>query len=1052
MSSGPPFGGGMAGAPPIGQVYGDSFASTSSNSAFGGAVHPYSQQPQHSQYADFQQPSLLSHTPAPPGPPLAFRQQQQAPLQQSRLPAAFPTNAGPSLTPVSGAIAPASTWKYPRRPDVGTAGRQIQVRANFFPILNFPKTMIHHYDVAILPDVPPAKNRRIYQIWEQALKSGKWKGPNLGLGPSSVPQPADLGDRPFIPPVFDGRKNVYSIQDLGLPEGIDSVYELDYFEDEEAKVRGGRKFTMAIRKVGEIDMQRLAAFLEGRTGETPYDCMAAMDILLRHRPSLTYTTIGRCFYTADSATTIANGAQLWQGFHQSVRPAQGQMLINLDVSATAFYQPGPVVEIVARILGRHDASELRTPLNERDRQKVEKALKGLKIVVTHRGQIRRKFRISKITSTPANRTMFALEESGAETSVAGFFQSKYNHTLYFPHLPCLVVGDPARQVFLPLEVCDIMAGQRHLRKLNEKQTAEMIKFTCQPPHVRSNKISAGITLLQQRDNEYLRDFGVQIGHEMAIVNARVLPAPSISYHPASKEPIITPREGAWNLRDKMVAQGVTIRSWSVIAFGQEHDYPIGAIQKFVTLLVQTCEECGVFIANRQPPISYANPHGNIEKALIDAYMLGGQSFSERPQLVVCILPNTGVPLYAEIKRVSDTVIGVATQCVQAKHMFAAKRQYCANVCLKLNVKLGGMNSYLSNTQLPFIAERPTIIIGADMTHPTPGSASNQSIAAVVGSMDAQCSRFAASIRVQKGKSDSIRDLSGMIIELLKTFYQTCGAKPERMVYYRDGIADPHVAEVLAYETAAIRQACDTLEPGYCPTITFVVVQKRHHARFFPIRKEDSDRSGNILPGTAIAHGVTHPSEFDFYLCSHPGLQGTSKPTHYHVLLDENKFTSDGMLELTYRLCYLYCRATRSVSVVPPAYYAHLVAARARFHAFGEGTWELPATKDHLIFTKKSASAAAAAEPYVASPLTPVGGMATGAEFGDNLHTSLSSLSLSSIQSAQIPSVAAAAGGKPGASANVPPTPWNGRKAKDGPVRVMNYGTVKEELSRVMYFM
>lgn len=45
----------------------------------------------------------------------------------------------------------------------------------------------------------------------------------------------------------------------------------------------------------------------------------------------------------------------------------------------------------------------------------------------------------------------------------------------------------------------------------------------------------------------------QIGQEMAIINARVLPAPTISYHPASKEPLITPREGAWNLRDKMVS-------------------------------------------------------------------------------------------------------------------------------------------------------------------------------------------------------------------------------------------------------------------------------------------------------------------------------------------------------------------------------------------------------------------------------------------------------------------------------------------------------------------
>lgn len=75
---------------------------------------------------------------------------------------------------------------------------------------------------------------------------------------------------------------------------------------------------------------------------------------------------------------------------------------------------------------------------------------------------------------------------------------------------------------------------------------------------------------------------------------------------------------------------------------------------------------------------------------------------------------------------------------------------------------------------------------------------------------------------------------------------------------------------------------------------------------------------------------------DFYIASHPGLQGTSKPTHYHVLHDENHFTADTLQVFTYRLCYLYCRATRSVSVCPPAYYAHLVATRARFHATGEG--------------------------------------------------------------------------------------------------------------------
>lgn len=50
------------------------------------------------------------------------------------------------------------------------------------------------------------------------------------------------------------------------------------------------------------------------------------------------------------------------------------------------------------------------------------------------------------------------------------------------------------------------------------------------------------------------------------------------------------------------------------------------------------------------------------------------------------------------------------------------------------------------------------------------------------------------------------------------------------------------------------QACASLEEGYLPPVTFVVVQKRHHTRFFPSdhRSRDlTDRSGNILPGSQL---------------------------------------------------------------------------------------------------------------------------------------------------------------------------------------------------------
>lgn len=80
-------------------------------------------------------------------------------------------------------------------------------------------------------------------------------------------------------------------------------------------------------------------------------------------------------------------------------------------------------------------------------------------------------------------------------------------------------------------------------------------------------------------------------------------------------------------------------------------------------------------------------------------------------------------------------------------------------------------------------------------------------------------------------------------------------------------------QVLGNELRAVREACMKLEVDYQPGITFIVVQKRHHTRLFCAdRRDQTGRSGNIPAGTTVDQGITHPTEFDFYLCSHAGIQ------------------------------------------------------------------------------------------------------------------------------------------------------------------------------------
>lgn len=57
-------------------------------------------------------------------------------------------------------------------------------------------------------------------------------------------------------------------------------------------------------------------------------------------------------------------------------------------------------------------------------------------------------------------------------------------------------------------------------------------------------------------------------------------------------------------------------------------------------------------------------------------------------------PERTVPSAAEVKRVGDTVLGMATQCVQMKNVQRTTPQTLSNLCLKINVKLGGVNNIL----------------------------------------------------------------------------------------------------------------------------------------------------------------------------------------------------------------------------------------------------------------------------------------------------------------------------------------------------------------------
>ncbi|GAB4824791.1 argonaute 5 [Ancistrocladus abbreviatus] len=153
---------------------------------------------------------------------------------------------------------------------------------------------------------------------------------------------------------------------------------------------------------------------------------------------------------------------------------------------------------------------------------------------------------------------------------------------------------------------------------------------------------------------------------------------------------------------------------------------------------------------------------------------------------------------------------------------------------------------------------------------------------------------------------------GMIRELLSSFRSSTGVLPDSIFFYRDGVSEGQFSQVLLEEMEAIRKACASLQEGHQPRVTFVVVQKRHHTRLSATDHNMTDPSGNILPGTVVDTQICHPTEFDFYLCSHAGIQV------YALCVDRQVF-----------------HLLAAGSSFPPAYYAHLAALRARYYIEGD---------------------------------------------------------------------------------------------------------------------
>ncbi|XP_038705645.1 protein argonaute 16-like [Tripterygium wilfordii] len=815
----------------------------------------------------------------------------------------------------------------------GTSGRRVPLLTNHFKVsLNLPDPVFYQYSVSISTENNrPVEGRgigrklidRVYQTYSPELAGKRF--------------------------AYDGEKTLFTVGPLPQNKLEFNVVLEETFAKHETRSPGGggspsvsgkrskrnlrsNAFKVEISYAAKIPMKYISLALKGVEAESvAQDVLRVLDIALRQQAANKGCLLVRqSFFQDDSRnfTDIGGGVIGLRGFHSSFRTTQGGLSLNMDVSTTMILKPGKVIDF---LMANQNVREPRYI----DWVKAKRMLKNLRIKTTHRNM---EFKITGLSEKPCNQQYFPLtvknkgsalgEGHTVEITVHEYFAKHRGIELsYSTYLPCLDVGKSKRPNYVPLELCSLVSLQRYTKALSSTQRASLVEKSRQKPQERIRTLTDAVRNNQYDNEPVFAACGISIDRKLTQVDGRVLETPKLKVGNGED---CFPRNGRWNFNNKTLLNPTRINQWAVVNFSARCD-----TSRISHDLINCGRKKGIIIERPQTLIE-EDPQSGRAGPIARVDMMFEQikrKFKDAPQFILCVLPEKkNSDLYGPWKKKTLCDFGIVSQCISPTKV---NDQYLTNVLLKINTKLGGINSLLEiehSSRIPLIKDTPTLILGMDVSHGSPGQSDIPSIAAVVGS---RCwpliSRYRAAVRTQSPKVEMIdalykpspngKDDNGIIRELLLDFYQTSQSrKPKQIIVFRDGVSESQFNQVLNIELDQIIKAYQLLGEVDVPKFMVIVAQKNHHTKLFLANGPE-----NVPPGTVVDTKIVHPRNYDFYMCAHAGMIGTSRPAHYHVLFDEIGFSADDLQHLIHSLSYVYQRSTTAISIVAPICYAHLAA-------------------------------------------------------------------------------------------------------------------------------
>ncbi|KAG4990267.1 hypothetical protein JHK87_023724 [Glycine soja] len=273
--------------------------------------------------------------------------------------------------------------------------------------------------------------------------------------------------------------------------------------------------------------------------------------------------------------------------------------------------------------------------------------------------------------------------------------------------------------------------------------------------------------------DLIQNFGMSVNTSITTIVGRVLGSPELKLGDPNRKIIkltVDMEKCHWNLSGRSMVEGKPIEYWGILDFTSCGSYKYKLRGKeFIQKLIGKYKKLGIYM---QEPIWYEESSMKI----LASYDLLSELLEKinnickynqaHLQLLLCVMAKKS-PGYKYLKWISETKLGIVTQCCLSNSANEGEDKFYTNLALKINAKLGGR---------------------VDVNHPGYQDTRSPSIAAVVATVNwPAANRYAARVFPQYNRSEKILNFGDVCLELVACYRRMNGVRPERIVI-RDGVS------------------------------------------------------------------------------------------------------------------------------------------------------------------------------------------------------------------------------------------------------------------------